>query len=107
MKLYIIYDKETGEIVHKFRKVLAEKDESEDTIDCEPEEVMSSYRGALPLERLDVALISDYQPQTSRGRISRYDAAKSKITHKKTSEPLPSRRAVGLDVRKALGAGKE
>ena len=57
MKVYIVYDKETGQIVHKYRKVLAEEVDSEDTIDCEPEEVLSSYRGALPRELLEVALV--------------------------------------------------
>ena len=74
MKAYIVFDKETGEVVHKYRVIPVAEGESEDTVECDAEEVLSSYRGPLPRERLEVALIADYHPQTSRGRATRYNS---------------------------------
>lgn len=107
MKVYIVYDKETGEIVHKYRMVLATEVDSEDTVECEAEEVLSSYRGALPRERLAVALVSDYLPQTSRGRTTRYDTATSRIVHEKSAETSRVPRSVPADARVAVEARQE
>jgi hypothetical protein len=79
LKVYIVYDKRTGEILHKHRLVSLRQGETEDTLVCDPEQVLSSYRGDRPREHLGVAQLNDYQPRTSRGRTARYDHAKARM----------------------------
>jgi hypothetical protein len=42
MKVYIVFDRETGDVVHKFRMVHAAEVDSEDTVECDVEDVLSS-----------------------------------------------------------------
>jgi hypothetical protein len=107
MKVYIVFDKETGEVVHKYRVIPVAEGESEDTVECDAEEVLSSYRGPLPRERLEVALIADYHPQTSRGRATRYNSAKSRLEHEKSVEAAHVSRLRPADLREAVGMRKE
>lgn len=107
MKVYIVFDKETGEVVHKYRMVRALEAESEDTVECDAEEVLASYRGPLSRERLEVALIADYNPQTSRGRVTRYNSEKSRLEHEKSVEVAHVSRPRPTDVREAVGTRKE
>ena len=107
MKVYIVFDRETGDVVHKFRMVHAAEVDSEDTVECDVEDVLSSYRGPLPRERLEVALISDYSPRTSRARTTLYNTVKSRIEHENSAENSHVSRPRPADVRDAVGAGKE
>ena len=44
MKVYIVFDRETGDVVHKFRMVHAAEVDSEDTVECDAEDVLSLGR---------------------------------------------------------------
>ena len=81
MKIYIIYDKRTGQILHKHRLVMLDKATRLDTMPCGEAEVLSTFRGkAVPREFLGVALV-DYRPRSSHGRETRYDATKGELIH--------------------------
>lgn len=74
MRVYVVYDKRTGKVVHKHRRASIDDPNGEDTADCAAADVLATYRGDTSREHLSVALVDNYRPRSSRGRTSRFDA---------------------------------
>ncbi len=91
MKVYIVYDKRNGAILHKFRMASLKQEDTEDTLDCKAKDVLSSYRGTqVPRKYLAVDTVAKYQPRSSRDRVVRFSAATRRLVAK-APEPISPR----------------